>query len=261
MSLHVETLGTGEDLVLIHGWGMHGGVWASVRAALAARWRLHWVDLPGMGLSAPVAPCTLESLAHAVAGAVPPKATWCGWSLGGQVAIRLALDVPERVRRLILVGSTPRFVRGADWACGMESHVFSDFADQVTANYREAMDRFLCLQGLGGEASRGAIRTLREQFAARPIPDPAVLRQMLDLLLESDLRAQVADLAPPLLLLHGERDTLVPPPAAQWLAQHVSGARLHVFPGAAHAPFISHPAAFVAELTAFMEQTPGYLPH
>jgi pimeloyl-[acyl-carrier protein] methyl ester esterase len=48
MSLHVETVGSGDDVVLIHGWGMHGGVWSDVRDALAAHYRVHVVDLPGM---------------------------------------------------------------------------------------------------------------------------------------------------------------------------------------------------------------------
>lgn len=51
MSLHVETLGSGAPLVLLHGWGMHGGVWAEVAQQLAEEFCVHVVDLPGHGFS------------------------------------------------------------------------------------------------------------------------------------------------------------------------------------------------------------------
>jgi len=51
--------------------------------------------------------------------------------------------------------------------------------------------------------------------------------------------------SPATLLIHGDRDLLSPLPAAQWLAQRLPGARLEVFHGAAHAPFLSHPNEFV----------------
>ena len=51
MRLHVERLGSGPDLVLLHGWALHGGAWAPVAKRLAPRFRVHVVDLPGHGLS------------------------------------------------------------------------------------------------------------------------------------------------------------------------------------------------------------------
>ena len=49
--LHVESFGKGASLLLIHGWGMHGGVWDKVAARLAQNFRVLTVDLPGHGLS------------------------------------------------------------------------------------------------------------------------------------------------------------------------------------------------------------------
>ena len=49
--MHIETLGHGPDLVLIHGWALHGGVFAPLAERLASRFRLHLVDLPGHGYS------------------------------------------------------------------------------------------------------------------------------------------------------------------------------------------------------------------
>lgn len=254
MSLHVEILGDGEDIVLVHGWGMHGGVWTSVRDALAQRYRVHVADLPGMGLSPACAPYHLQQLAQELAAIVPPQATVCGWSLGGQVAMQLALEFPQKIRRLVLVGATPRFVNAQDWDYGVSAGVFSQFAEQVAADYHETMTRFLGLQAFGGESSRALMRELRERFFERPVPGGEVLQQALRILLETDLRGRMAELRLPALLVHGNRDTLAPVAASRWMAERMPGARLRVIDGASHAPFLSHPATFMSELTQFLEQ-------
>ncbi len=253
MTLHIETAGDGPDLVLLHGWGMHGGVWAGMRDLLAAHFRVHVIDLPGMGWSAPVAPYTLPALSAHIAAGVPAGSTVIGWSLGGQVAMRIALDQPSRIARLVLVGATPRFVNGDGWEAGMAAEVFIQFAAQVGADYQETLSRFLGLQAFGGEAPRTLLRELRERFFERPAPDGEVLQQALRILLETDLRAELPLLQTPTLVIHGNRDTLAPCAAGKWLASHLPRAQLKLIPGASHAPFLSHPDTFVSAVTAFVQ--------
>jgi pimeloyl-[acyl-carrier protein] methyl ester esterase len=252
MSLHMETVGSGEDVVLIHGWGMHGGVWSDVRDTLAERYRVHVVDLPGMGWSKAISPYTLKRLAEVIASELPDRAAVFGWSLGGQVAMRMALDHPQQVEKLVLVGATPRFVNGAGWQSGVASEVFNLFASQVAADYHDTMTRFLSLQAFGGESSRVLMRELRERFFARPVPDSAVLQDALRILLDSDLRGELPNLRQPTLLIHGNRDTLAPVDASRWMESHLPHARLRVIEGASHAPFLSHPTTFLSEAMQFL---------
>ena len=65
-ALHVESAGAGAPLVLLHGWALHGGIFAPLVAALARRHRVHVVDLPGHGHSPPVAPYALETIVAAL---------------------------------------------------------------------------------------------------------------------------------------------------------------------------------------------------
>ena len=65
--LHVERMGAGPDLVMIHGWAMHSGIWNGVRDLLAARYRLHLVDLPGHGQSPAWASYSFEEITDSVA--------------------------------------------------------------------------------------------------------------------------------------------------------------------------------------------------
>ena len=102
--VHVETAGAGSPLVLIHGFAMHGGVFAPLVPALARGHRVHVVDLPGHGASAPVALYDLATLASALDQATVSEEAplaLLGWSLGGMVALEFARARPERVRRLV----------------------------------------------------------------------------------------------------------------------------------------------------------------
>ena len=65
--IHIETVGSGPHLALIHGWGMNGSVWQPVLKKLSRNFTLHIVDLPGMGFSQIISPYHLYSIAEKVA--------------------------------------------------------------------------------------------------------------------------------------------------------------------------------------------------
>lgn len=253
MSVHIETRGAGADLVLIHGWGMHGGVWQPVVDTLARGHCLHVVDLPGFGRSPPLASSTLEAWVDVLSAAFPRRVAVCGWSLGGQVALRWALAWPDQVERLVLVSTTPRFVSARDWPHGMDADVFLRFAAQVQGDYHGTLSRFLALQAQGGEEVREVLRQLRTQFFRLPAPAPQVLQAGLDILLGTDLRAELAALTVPTLVLHGGRDQLVPPAASRWLAENLPHARAEICATASHAPFLSHPEWFTTRVGGFLD--------
>ena len=252
MNVHVEVVGNGPNLALFHGWGMHSGVWDGVRDSLAQHFRLHLVDLPGYGASPPFEACTLERLVRAVATALPEKAHVCGWSLGGQVALEMARLFPGQVERLVLTASTPCFTQREGWPCAVQREVLLEFAAALETDYDGTLKRFLALQARGDADVKVVLKRLRDILFTRGRPDVQTLRAGLDILLESDLRGNAAAIATPTLLLHGERDMLTPAGAAQWLAERMPAARLKVLPGAAHAPFLSHPVEFTEIMMDFL---------
>ncbi|MHB1175798.1 MAG: pimeloyl-ACP methyl ester esterase BioH [Sulfuriferula sp.] len=250
--LHIEMHGQGAPLVLLHGWGMHGGVWAGVVDELARHYQLHVVDLPGYGGSAALTPYTLEILAARLIDTLPPHFNVCGWSLGGQVALTLAHLYPARVSGLITVGTTPCFVTRAGWPHGIQREVLQLFAESLVADYEGTLKRFLALQARGDESARAVLAHLRELLFVRGRPDQSVLEAGLDILLNSDLRAAVPDIAQRALVIHGTHDALAPVAAGEWLAQHLPGGHLCRIASASHAPFLSHSAEFVTALTDFL---------
>lgn len=252
-NIHIASIGTGQNLVLLHGWGMHGAVWQPIVKRLSKHFTLHLVDLPGMGLSRPIEPFHLHAVAEKVAEMLPANADIVGWSLGGQVAMRIALDRPDMVRRVVLVGATPSFVNKKDWQVGISSEIFKNFADNVNADYHNTMTQFLTLQCMGSKDARSTVKLLRSKFAERPVPTTQTLQKALNILLETDLRAEVANLRKPTLLIHGDRDTLAPVQAAHWMMQNLPLGYLRVMAGASHAPFLSHQEQFIDAVIQFLE--------
>ncbi len=269
MSLHVETIGHGAPLVMLHGWGMHGGIWHETAAALAGSFTVHVVDLPGHGLSRvsetangaaadspfPFAPpfFSLDAVVSELAEQFGEPVQVLGWSLGGIIAQHWALRAPQQVQRLVLVASTPCFAEQADWLCGMPRATLEQFAAELEKNHAATLRRFLALQVRGSEDERELLALLRERLFSRGEPDPHALRGGLEVLRNADLRGELAQIAQPLLAIAGERDKLTPPQASHHIAQAVQNGRVVEIAGAAHAPFLSHANEFVAAVSDFLK--------
>jgi pimeloyl-[acyl-carrier protein] methyl ester esterase len=263
-NIHIETLGSGPHLAFIHGWGMNSSVWHPFVKKLSKLYTLHLVDLPGMGYSQMITPYDLQSVSDQISERLPNNTNIVGWSLGGQVAMRIAIDQPDVVNKLILVGTTPCFVNVTGfslqphWRLGVQKAVFEKFADNVTLDYQKTMLSFLTLQCLGGEDANSTLRILRQQFKEQPSPTLNTLSQALKILLETDLRPEIEQIYQPTLIIHGDKDTLAPLPAANWLSQHLPNALLRVINGAAHAPFLSHQTDFYEALLTFLQSDVTY---
>ena len=253
MQLYSETSGTGPDLVLVHGWGLHGGIWDDFVPLLEQDFRVTRVDLPGHGRSEWGNEVTLDDMANAVLASVPGPAAWLGWSLGGLVASRAALNSPASVGALVTLASTPCFVRKPGWQSAMLPALLDTFAGDLQADYKKTLNRFLSLQVRGSAGASQTLKALREKLLAHGQPSTAALQAGLDVLRNTDLREQVAGIKCPVLLLMGERDTLVPVSAGHEAARLFPAARLEVIEGAGHAPFIAQPDIVAGLVRDFLQ--------
>ena len=253
MTLHVEIRGQGPDLVLLHGWALHGGMWGPWLDELERHARLHVVDLPGHGRSGwPVATRDLAGLARAVFPCVPRGAAVLGWSLGGMLAMELARRHPRHLRALLLVATTPKFLAGPDWEHGLPAAVLEEFTRGLAQDYRRTVQNFLALQTRGDEHASGTLRLLRNGLDSHGAPDQRALATGLDILRNADLRDALPRIALPALVLAGEHDRLTAPGAGLELAARLLTARFRLIERCGHAPFLSHPAAVLAEVRSFL---------
>ncbi|QEC48712.1 alpha/beta fold hydrolase [Baekduia soli] len=252
VELNVLDIGSGPVVVLLHGWAMSLEAFDRQLAAFAGDHRVVAVDLRGHGAS-PKPWGTVHYADHAAdVIAVLERldlrdVALVGWSMGGAIGAYLAART-DRVAKVALVGSPPRFRRAPDAPWGAPPG--------------------------GGEAFLENIRTRREWTMRRAVEDTlavqlgeAVHQWLFGLtmrcpthaaagtfegVLEADVREDLVGLARPVLVAHGVHDPFVSIEAARWAGGAVPGARLVEFAQSAHAPFLEEPERFNAELRAFV---------
>ena len=238
-------------LALLHGWGMSARVFDAMGTSLSGDFEVRALDLPGHGGRAVLPANTLHSWADDLAQQLPDNTALLGWSLGGQVAMRAALDHPHKITRLILLASTPRFVMAADWQHGMAAADLQDFGTALMADPQATLLRFLSLQTRGMAGQKALLQQLRQMLRAAPVADSEALAAGLAILRDTDLRLELPRLMQPTLVLHGALDTLTPAGAGAWLAEMLPAAQHLELARAAHAPHLSHAEAVADAIGRF----------
>ncbi|MDE2447793.1 MAG: alpha/beta fold hydrolase [Gammaproteobacteria bacterium] len=289
--LHTEVRGSGPALVLLHGWGLNVRVWDGLAAALCDRFRIVAIDLPGHGRSAwlPERSSLAEQAAqvHETIAGVTAKYSLLGWSFGGQIALQLAAaqhaadargtPLAATVDRLVLIATTPRLVAAPDWPHGAPPERLAAQAAGLRTDYRRTVSDFLELQVRGSAGGAEALDQLRAALFAHGLPaaaatadgesqtdmherasvaglNLAALARDLELLRDTDLRPQIADITLPALVIAGQYDRVTMPAASHALAQALPNARYAEIRRAAHAPFLSHLARLTELLCDFLLQ-------
>jgi 2-succinyl-6-hydroxy-2,4-cyclohexadiene-1-carboxylate synthase len=244
---HLAEGGEGSGrVVLVHGFTQTQAAWEPVAARLRARWRLVRVDLPGHGGSAGVRAGFAE--AAGLVGECGGRAAYVGYSLGGRLCLRLALDRPELVRTLVLLGASPGIADAAERA---ERRA----ADEALAAgiERDGVAAFLD-RWLAGPLF-ATLPAARAGVADRLANTPAGLASALRLLgagAQTPLWDRLAGLRCPTLLVAGALDGKFAAIAAEMAAAIGPAARRALVPGAGHAVHLERPAEVAVLLDGFL---------
>jgi pimeloyl-ACP methyl ester carboxylesterase len=267
-ALHHLDAGRGAEVVLLHGGSGGGANWFRILPELSQRYRVLAPDLPGFGLSEPVAPrsplgrVASETLLRWLDAVEVDRAVVAGTSFGGLAALRMAQQAPERVAGLFLLSSAglgpelPARVRLATLpggtAIGMHptrrggaslfrSLLTSD-RSTLSAEQTEALLEYLYLSARQA-GTRYLVQTLR-LFA-----NAAGQREVLS-------SAELAALPMPVAIAWGALDPFLPAAHGQNCAQHCS-AELTIIPDAGHSPNWERPAAVVQALHSLIQRAHG----
>ncbi len=254
--VHTESFGAGPDLVMVHGWAMHSGVWRDFAERLADRVRVTLIDLPGHGLSGGLENFSLSSVAAALAEVAPAHAHWLGWSLGALFALKISERQPERMRSVMLMAGSPRFVSAPDWP-GVEPGWLTQIAVNLEADFFGTLKRFIGLQTFGLDSARALARHIEARLAKCAPPESAALQGGLRILQETDLRNALRHLAAPSLAVLGAHDRLVPKDIGPLLRALTPRIEVQVLDAAAHLPFATHPEHTAALILDFIRRHDG----
>lgn len=252
--------GQGPDLVLLHGWGLHGGIFDLLLPELVRHYRVHVIDLPGFGRSGVNNTAyTLAYLADAVSSVMPERAHLLGWSLGGMVATQIARQNPSAVLSLSTVASNVKFSQSEDWIHATRTSVLEGFTQSLAEDYESTLIKFLSIATMGSETQKEDIKCLKASVFIHGLPAPAALRGGLDILRNADQRTDLAHINVPVLRLYGRLDALVPVAVVQDIQALQPDGKFHIFRKASHAPFLSHQQEFVEVLNNFLNSVPTAL--
>jgi pimeloyl-ACP methyl ester carboxylesterase len=234
--------GSGEPLLLLHGWGGSSLSFAATSARLEERFRVLSPELPGFGFSqSPPAAWGAGEYANVISGLLVASGFGAvnvvGHSFGGLVATALATSRPALVRRLVLVAS-PVVRLPADRA--LRSRIGGYARVKFLANLLLPFrDRIL--------------EWGRERYGSEDYRQAGNLRPTLVKVLGEDWRDALPTVQTPALLVYGENDEDVPLAIAHAAMEALpEGARLVVMPGAGHFPFLDDTDGFVDALTEFL---------
>lgn len=242
--LYTQTQGTGPDLILIHGWAIHSGIWQSLLPELTKHFRVTVVDLPGFGQSELLEnDYNLLNIVDRIIREVPSPAYWLGWSLGGQVTLTAAIHYPERVLKAIIVTSSPKFIGNKTWP-GLSWSILQQFAQNLAFDYETTFARFITSQLLHSEHLH-EVKNIIQAALQQRAPSLKALMKGFKIIRETDLRPELIKITCPTLYIYGRSDALVPIAVAGEIAKLHPGAAIEIIKRAGHAPFLSHPEEFM----------------
>lgn len=250
-------VGQGPPLVMLHGWSMSGAVFHEVATALSNDFRVFCPDLTGHGWSDAGNNYSLDILTEDIAGWMNalelPDSAVLGWSMGGQVALKLAVNRKLSVSRLLLVSTTPCFCQKQNWRHGLPLAQVRIMGKQLQRAYLKTLGEFFDLQFAEEDISPGRRRELLGLSVrdSRPQASEDCIKA-LNVLVAEDIREIVSEIDLPVMILHGTKDRIIPCDAGSYLAENIKHAQMHLIDDVGHAPFMSCPAECVRIWRSFL---------
>lgn len=260
---HVQQMGVGPVLLLLHGTGAATHSWRALMPLLAERFQVVAVDLPGHGFTSgrPMGGLAMASMARAVAGLMAAlslsPALIIGHSAGAAIAIRLALDGPAK----------PAAIIGLNAALmpfpGLAARIFPTLARMLFVN-PFAPHIFAGIARQRGEVARFLARSTGSRidvegadFYGRLFGTPGHCAGAITMMADWDLEGlsrDLPDLSVPLLLIHGADDAAIPAESVRTAAASVRGAGVVVLPALGHLAHEEDPRAITALIVKFASE-------
>jgi 2-succinyl-6-hydroxy-2,4-cyclohexadiene-1-carboxylate synthase len=230
-------------VILLHGFTHTGRSWDPVVAALGERYTAIALDIRGHGSASEREPVTLEAVIGDVGGLVDERFTLVGYSMGGRIALHAALELGERIERLVLIGASPGIADERERAARREAD--ERLADEIEhTRIEDFARRWASNPVLAGQPA--SVRAAAEEDRLRNAPSglARALRGLGTGALPS-LWGRLGELRMPIVLVVGDQDQKFRA-IAEEMAPQIPDAGVVVVPRAGHAVHLEAPEA-VAE--------------
>jgi 3-oxoadipate enol-lactonase len=251
-----DDIGAGHPLLFMTGLGSTRMGWWKQIELFSRKYHVINMDNRDAGDSAlGTGPYTIADMAEDSAGVITNldlgRTHVVGISMGGMIALRLAIRHPELVDRLVLVSTTAGGTTNVNPEPEITALLVSSEEDIET----RVRHTFTMITGEGYMAAHPQDLDQLVKFSvAKPMSPESYQRQLgacMDHLYKG-VADQLAQIAAPTLVVHGKADPLIPYPNGEYLAEHIRGARLSTYPGVGHLVPIEAPERFNREVIEFL---------
>ena len=229
--------------ILIPGWGVGSDIFEWLRPALAQNFIVYQADAlqySNMLTAAESAAQLQQAIEESILSEYPQQScTLIGWSLGGNIALQLALDFPASVDTLTLLATSPAFVAREHWPLAMDTKTYAMFEQGIKKQASKTLKRFDLLQAKGDGKHKQLQHALLEYRKQQSLMDDDELAAGLALLADFDQASRLGELQMPVLWCLGEQDQLVNAAIAEPLQALLPHAHIHVLPQVSHLPFLT----------------------
>lgn len=241
-----------QKLVMLPGWGMDYTVWEPVSSFLFQYFEPVFCDWHDVD--------TVEAFKTRVFSLIEEKiegSFWLlGWSLGSLLAIEAACKYADRVDRVILICGTSRFTRDkkSGYSCGWTQSVVEKMKAALYNDRQKTLASFYDSMFSEEEIKQGYDKKTKEFIQTGKACKLKELEAGLDFLIHEDVRGMLENINAPLLLIHGEKDTICPVSASEYISKQVKGTVFfNIMAGVGHVPFHTAANEFNTLIKVFME--------
>ncbi|MCS6879775.1 MAG: alpha/beta hydrolase [Oscillochloridaceae bacterium] len=247
--VHYEVFGRGKPVLFLHGWLGSWRYWFPTMEVVARQFRTYSFDFWGFGDSRRKR--TRESIQAYSEQVIRfldalgiDRLMLVGHSMGGMVALKTAINYPERIQRVVTVGA-PIDGDSLSWLLKLTDRPFLADVFARTPLLRRCLFRFFL-----GQTNDPAVKEVIDD-SVKSSAD--TLRYAVSSMWRTDLRPELPRLRVPALVVHGGRDDIVNPDQLDLFA-NVPTARIFPMPRSRHFPFLDEAATFNEALLSFLQE-------
>lgn len=241
------------SLLFFHGWATDSKIWQHQVEEFSKEHKVVTIDLPGHSEKDVWPEPSLKPAVEKIL--LPTGCIGIGWSLGGQALLEAAAKMPGYFKALVLVGVSPCFVAKRDFPFGQSAGVAKRMLKDLKKDFTKTVQRFYPLNFTEKELLQPEARWFIELYKK---PRTKLFRDStvtaLEALLAIDLRNIISHIKIPVLIIHGEKDTVCPVDTGRYLAENLPDAKLEIFKNAGHAPFLTRRKEFNLVVKEFLEK-------
>jgi len=258
IDLHVTDVGSGEPLLMLHGLAVDASAQAHEIETLADSYRVIAPDLRGHGRSTRPTTFTLRDHVDDMIALLDTlgiaRTAVLGGSMGSYVAQALALTVPQRVQKMILVVATSHGITSSS------ARVLAEHADVLRDLSPEEQQQWLNARLFAPETPESVRQQVRDWYISRYSLGLGMSAEQIEAannaVVGFDFRGELPGLDIPTLLISGRHDILNPPAEGERIARLLPSARLEVFEHSGHLPSLEEPQHFLFSVRNFLAEQP-----